>query len=281
MAVACSDLLAVDGAKLHYRISGTGPLLLLLASGDGDAESFDALAAHLVRDFTILTYDRRGLSRSVADAPIESPRLETHTDDVHDLLAHVTEEPALVFGASIGALIGLDLIARYPDQIRCLIAHEPPAPELLSEPERTEAVRDQAAIEEAFACEGVPAAMKKFLEITNINFADRESDAKLPEPTPNRMRNLQFFLAHDTRAVRQYRLSMSALVTQSGKIIPAAGVTSADEWPHHCALKLAESLGNELRPFPGGHVGFALHPKSFAAQLREALAGFEQTHGHH
>lgn len=250
-------------------------MLLLLAGGDGDAEAFDGLAEHLIGHFTVLTYDRRGLSRSVVDNPIESLRLETHVDDVHHLLAHVTEESVLAFGASIGALIGLDLIARYSGQIRCLIAHEPPAPELLNEPERTQAEHDQVGVEEAFGREGMPAAMKKFLEIGRIDLADREPNAKLPEPTPNRVRNLRFFLTHDAPAVRQYRLSTHALVMQSAKIIPAAGETSADAWPHHCALKLAGLLGRELKLFPGGHAGFTSHPKGFAIQLCETFAGLE------
>jgi pimeloyl-ACP methyl ester carboxylesterase len=78
MAATNSALVAVDGAQLHYRVRGTGPLLILLAGGDGDAESFDGLADLLVDHFTVVTYDRRGLSRSVIEGPVEGLRLETH-----------------------------------------------------------------------------------------------------------------------------------------------------------------------------------------------------------
>jgi pimeloyl-ACP methyl ester carboxylesterase len=272
MATTNSEVLIGDGVQLHYRLKGEGPLLILLAGGAGDADGFDAMADHLVDLFTVLTYDRRGLSRSVIEAPIESLPLENHCDDVHRLLKHLTNEPVLVFGTSIGAVIGLDLVARHPEQVRCLIAHEPPSPELLKDPERTQAVQDELDIEEAYRCDGVPAAMKKFVEVAHINFEDREPDAKLPQPTPQRALNLQFFLSYDAPAVRQHRLAFPSLIAQSDKIIPAAGETSTGAWQRHCAQALATLLGREIMTLPGGHAGFASHPRGYAARLRSAFA---------
>src|SRR4051812_5598602 len=124
-------MLDVPGARLHYKVCGEGPLLLMLPGGDGDADAADAIAGRLLDAFTVVTYDRRGLSRSPVDEPTRSPGVSTHSDDAHRLLAELTDEPALVFGVSIGALIGLDLVARHPEQVRLLIAHEPPAFDLL------------------------------------------------------------------------------------------------------------------------------------------------------
>src|SRR5216683_8074038 len=56
--------LSVPGATLYYRTRGSGPLLLMLQGGDGDADGTDALTDHLVNGYTVLSYDRRGLSRS-------------------------------------------------------------------------------------------------------------------------------------------------------------------------------------------------------------------------
>jgi len=93
-----------------------------------------------------VTYDRRGLSRSILDAPAESLTISTHSDDAHRLLAELTNQPALVFGSSIGALVGLDLVARHPEQVRVLVAHEPPTWELLPDAERDRAMRSQARL---------------------------------------------------------------------------------------------------------------------------------------
>jgi pimeloyl-ACP methyl ester carboxylesterase len=83
------------------------------------------------------------LSRSTIEAADENLTLATHSDDAHLLLAGLTNESAFVFGSSISALIGLDLIVRHPRQVRVLVAHEPPAWELLSGSERASAMRLQ------------------------------------------------------------------------------------------------------------------------------------------
>src|SRR5581483_11438486 len=133
--------LAVPGATLHYKVQGHGPLLLILQGGDGDADASNLLAAGLTDHFTVCTYDRRGLSRSPIDDPSARVEPTTHSDDAALLLAAVTDQPAFVFGTSLGALLGLDLLSRHPDQVRLLVAHEPPVTELLAEPERSEAQR--------------------------------------------------------------------------------------------------------------------------------------------
>jgi pimeloyl-ACP methyl ester carboxylesterase len=61
-------------------------------------------------------------------------------DDAQRLIVESTNQPALVFGSSVGALIGLELVARHPEKVRLLVAHEPPAWELLPDDERDNAV---------------------------------------------------------------------------------------------------------------------------------------------
>lgn len=269
--------LDVPGAQLHYRICGSGPLLLILQSGDGDAEGTDALVDRLTDRYTVLTYDRRGLSRSPVDDPSVSPGIAGHSDDAHRLLAAVTHEPALVFGASIGALIGLDLVARHPERVRLLVAHEPPATELLPEPERREAARGQEAIEETFRRDGAGPAMRKLVALAGMDFNDREPDAELPRPKPERVANLGFFLTHDAPAARRYRLDLPALQAVGARIVPAAGSTSRSEvGAERSARALAELLNVELVGLPGGHAGFVLRPKAFAAQLDDVLAGADR-----
>jgi pimeloyl-ACP methyl ester carboxylesterase len=167
------NCLRVDGATLFYRVRGSGPLLLILPGGDGDADTADAPCDNLTDRYTVVTYDRRGLSRSKIEALGESLSLETHSDDAHRLLATLTNEPAFVFGSSIGALIGLDLVAHHPEQVGLLIAHEPPAFELLAEVERNRAMRLQEEAEDAFRREGVEAGFKKFVKLAAVDQRQR------------------------------------------------------------------------------------------------------------
>jgi pimeloyl-ACP methyl ester carboxylesterase len=79
--------LAVPGATLYYKMQGHGPLLLMLQGGDGEADGTDALASHVIDHYTVLSYDRRGLSRSPVDdrsAPVD---LSTPCGDAARLFA--------------------------------------------------------------------------------------------------------------------------------------------------------------------------------------------------
>jgi pimeloyl-ACP methyl ester carboxylesterase len=205
--------LGVPGAMLYYKTQGHGPPLLMLQGGDSDADGADALAAHLIDHYTVLSYDRRGLSHSSVDDPSAPDDLSTHCDDAARLLAAVTDEPALVFGTSIGALLGLDLVSRHPESVRLLVSYEPPATELLAGPERSQAWREQKDVEEAYRNDGVAEAMRKFVALAGVRFDDREPDVTLPEPKPERIANLKFFLTHDAPSVRLYRLGLPSLRT--------------------------------------------------------------------
>jgi pimeloyl-ACP methyl ester carboxylesterase len=263
------ETVRADGATLFYRVRGLGPLLLILPGGDADADTTDALCDQLIDRYTVVTYDRRGMSRSTIDASTKPSAIETHGADAHRLIATLTDEPAFVFGSSIGALIGLDLIARHPTQVRLLIAHEPPAFELLPAAERDRAVRSQEEAEEAFRHEGADAGLKKFVALAAVDYNDRESDAALAPPTSKRTANLSFFFTHDSPAVRRYRLDLAALEASAARILPAVGQSAAGSAPYMAAAALAARLDKDPIEFPGGHTGWLLRPRAFATKLQE------------
>src|SRR4051812_5159221 len=95
------ELVAVPGARLHVEIRGTGPVLLCIVGGNGDAEVFARMAAGLANRFTVVSYDRRGFARSPLDeAPDDAARLAADGDDVARLIEHLGAGPAYVFGSS-------------------------------------------------------------------------------------------------------------------------------------------------------------------------------------
>lgn len=268
--------LQVPGANLHYRVRGTGPVLLILQGGAADGEGSENLVKHLVEQYTIVTYDRRGLSRSKLNGPAEALRIETHSDDAHRLLAALTKEPAFVLGISIGALIGLDLVARHPGQVSLLVAHEPPAEALLPDDERARALQLHAEVEQTYRREGAAAAMKMMVAASEVNFDDREPEVELPRPDPARAAamaaNMNFFLSRDAPAAHQYQWDLAALNAARNRIVPAAGRNSGEIMARHSAISLASRLGTPLVEFPGGHSAYVLRPREFAARLHEVLS---------
>ena len=81
--------LKVPGASLYYEVRGSGPVLLLVCGGLYDAAGYAGLARQLAGGYTVVTYDRRGNSRSPLDGPPEEQRIEVHGDDAHRVLAAV------------------------------------------------------------------------------------------------------------------------------------------------------------------------------------------------
>ena len=252
--------LPVPGARLHYKARGSGPLLLLLQGGDGDADGTDALAGHLASDYTVLSYDRRGLSRSPVSYLAAAIDMAAHSEDASRLLAVVTSDPALVLGTSLGAAFGLDLISRHPGQVRLLVAHEPPATGLLPEPERSQATRDQEEVEELYRREGIAAANRKFVAVTGIRFDDREPDAGHPAAQARADRQ-PGVLPHPRRSRRPPLPAPPARPARGGRPHPCPPPAPARKaFPRHCAQALADELGGRWPSSPAAITGSCCAP---------------------
>jgi pimeloyl-ACP methyl ester carboxylesterase len=275
----------VPGATLYYKCRGRGPWLLVLQGGFGDADGSDGLAELLSERYRVITYDRRGLSRSVADEP--ATQLEVHTDDVHHLLRELcgdptcAGQPAFVLGVSIGAVIGLDLLARYPEQVRKVVAYEPPLVALVPEAARERADALQRDIEETYTREGARAGMLKFMQGLGADFGDFEPGFTPPPRGPFLEQNCEHLLRYDAPAVRQFRLDLAAIARHPERVVPAFGARSQEIL---CAggtgglikvapaLALAAAVSVDISIFQGGHGAYVTHPRAFAARLDRLLA---------
>jgi pimeloyl-ACP methyl ester carboxylesterase len=268
--------LQTDEVSLYYTIRGSGPLLLILQGGAANADGAEDLANQLASDFTVVTYDRRGLSRST---PIQAERFDiaAHGDDAARLITALSDEPAFVFGSSIGALIGLELAAHHGAHVRALIAHEPPVLRLLEGPEQEEAQRRHTEALEAFQRDGIPAAMKFMVALAGVDIDDREPEVQAPtlaadpKVAAQRFTDLKHFLRYDVPAVTRYQPDIAALAAAGSRIIPAAGSSFSATIPCRCATAVAALLGKGVAEFPGGHSGYIFRPRAFAAKLRELL----------
>ncbi|WP_353941869.1 alpha/beta hydrolase [Streptomyces sp. HUAS MG91] len=268
--------LTVEGAKLYYEVRGRGPLLLIAQSGEGDAGRSVDLVGRLTDRYTVVTYDRRGLSRSERAAPDGGVRLTQHADDVHRLLAELTDRPALMLGCSMGASIGLHLALRHPEQLATLVAHEPVSPALLPADSRPAHVRELLALQRLYRERGLSAAFPEMARVLGIDRAHQETEPHLtPMPlTAQREANFGFFIEREFTAVVQAELDVDLLARSAVRIVPAVGRTTAPEvFDRRCALELARIRGVEAREFPGGHNGNTTHPRAYAARLTEVLDG--------
>ncbi|MFD5518775.1 alpha/beta fold hydrolase [Streptomyces sp. NPDC127066] len=266
--------LSVPGAALHYEVRGDGPLLLVSQSGEGDANRSDTMVGHLADAYTVVTYDRRGLSRSVLDDPARGATLDEHVDDVDRLLAHLADGPALMLGCSMGAVIGLRLARRRPERLSVLVAHEPAIPGMLPEAEKLRARRELDEMREVFRRDGWIAGVRRIGEILGIDPARQEVEpgAVLAPLDASREANFTFFVEYDALTMSRAELGrdeIAALGRGPVRIVPAAGRTTPRQvFDYRCAEELAAGLGVAPVHFPGGHNGNLTHPKGFAELLR-------------
>lgn len=117
---------------VYHEVRGAGPAVLFIGGATGDAGHFTRTAEQLADEFTVITYDRRGNSRSrVSNDPDAAASMAAQADDAAALITSVELDQAVVFGTSGGAIITLELLARHPEVVKGAAIHEPPLVALL------------------------------------------------------------------------------------------------------------------------------------------------------
>jgi pimeloyl-ACP methyl ester carboxylesterase len=278
--------LEVPGATLTYDVregSGDATTLVLIGTPMG-AAGFGTLAAHFT-DRTVVTYDPRGTERSTLADPGSPINPDIHADDVHRIIEAAGGGPVDLFGSSGGAVNALALVAKYPGDVRTLVAHEPPLASLV--PDREHALAATRAIHETYQQKGMNAGMAHFIAVVSHRGPFTAEVAAQPAPDPAMFgmpadddgdRN-DPMLGKTILSIPSYEPDFDALRAAPTRIVVAAGVESEGEMAYRGALAVAEQLGDEAVKFPSNHGGFlggeygqTGDPDAFAAKLREVLA---------
>jgi len=283
---ATTRTLDVPGAKLTYDVrsggSGDAPVLFLIGSPMG-AAGFGTLAGHFT-DRTLMTYDPRGSERSELTDPGSAITPEIHADDLHRVIQELGIGPVDLFASSGGAVNALALVAKHPEDVRTLVAHEPPVASIL--PDREAALATCRAIHETYQRSGWGAGMAHFIAVVSHSGEFSDDFAKQPAPDPAMFgmptdddgSRTDPMLGQSIITTTHYEPDFEALRAASTRIVLAAGEESGGEMANRSAYAVAERLGTEVVVFPSGHSGFlggeygqTGDPDSFAAKLRHVL----------
>jgi pimeloyl-ACP methyl ester carboxylesterase len=265
------DSLRVPGSRLHYEVRGRGPLLALVGS-PMDAEPFQAVAELLATDHTVLTTDPRGIRRSRLDGPAHDATPEARADDVSRLLTHLDAGPAAVIGSSGGAVTALALAQAHPEQVRTVVAHEPPLDELLDDHEQRRV--ETQRIVATYLDGDVVGAWKAFFAQAELGLADDVVEQMFGgERDPQTVADEHFFFAHSMLPTTSWRPDLPRLRSVATRIVVGVGEDSAGQLCDRTARALATALDVEPVSFPRGHIGFVEDPGGVAARLRRVLSG--------
>ncbi len=279
--------LAVPGATLAYDVRhvASGELPLLLIGSPMGAAGFATLAGHF-SDRTVVTYDPRGVERSVKDDPGTISTPEQHADDVHRVIEAVGGGPVDLFASSGGAVNALALVAAHPGDVRTLVAHEPPLAAIV--PDREGALAASRAVADAYRESGFGPGMARFIGVVSHQgpFTAAEAEAPAPEPatfglpTEDDGNRTDPLLFQNIISSTHYEPDFDALRAAPTRIVVAVGSESEGQLAFRAGVAAAERLASEAVRFPSDHGGFlggeygqAGDPDAFAAKLREVLSG--------
>src|SRR5262249_57720895 len=95
---------ATEGDEIYYEVRGQGPALLMIPGGGGDAGFFSPVADLLADEYKVITYDRRGNSRSTRREP-QNFEISQQGRDAVAVLRAVGETAAPVFANTAGPLL--------------------------------------------------------------------------------------------------------------------------------------------------------------------------------
>jgi pimeloyl-ACP methyl ester carboxylesterase len=279
--------LEVPGATLTYDVrpsdSTTEPPLFLIGHPMG-AGGFPTLISHFP-DRTIVTYDPRGSERSTAHDPSAPITPETTREDLHAIVEAIGGGPVDVFASSGGAVNALAWVATYPDDIRTLVAHEPPLASLV--PDREHALAANRAINDTYMRRGWGAGMAHFMQVVMHSGPFTAEVAAAPPPDPQVFgmpaeddgKRTDLMLAHNVLYLASFEPDLDAVRAAPTRIVMAVGETSGGNLAERGGRAAAKRLGIEPTVFPGDHGGFfggeygqTGEPDAFAAKLREVLA---------
>ena len=280
--------LETAGADIVYDVRGPLPTAdgrpaLLMIGQPMEASGFATLASHFP-DRTVITYDPRGLGRSVRkDGRVDNdPTVQA--EDLHAVIQALDAGPGEMFASSGGAVAALALVAAHPGDLTTLVAHEPPMIPVL--PDAGAAERAQAVMRNQYETKGWGAGMAAFLtlsswrgEFTDEYFAQATPDpAQFGMPAEDDGSRDDPLLSDRSSAVTSYRPDADALAAAPTRIVIAVGEESLETFTGRTAVATAELLDREAAVFPshhggflGGEFGYAGQPEAFAHKLREVL----------
>jgi len=269
------DLITYDVRGDLGDATADRPALFILGS-PMEASYFAPLAEHFA-DRPVITYDPRGTARNPSGTTPITP--EQHAEDLHRVVEAVGGGPVDVFASSGGAVNALALVAAHPDDVRRVVAHEPPTAALLADRENVLAVVDD--MRATYDAEGDGPAMAKFIALVMLDGEVPGDYLERPAPDPAMFgMSAEDDGSRDNPLMRnlgpcnRYEPDFEALGALGDRLVIAAGADSGQQMAARGGYTVAARLGSEVAIFPKGHGGFLPgdgDPDAFAARLHDVL----------
>lgn len=273
---------------LFCRREGSGPTLLLIHGVACDSEFFRQASAILAEHFTVISYDRRGYSRSVPAEGETDFSVWAHADDAAEIirmeLKRANEEEicleesdqqvnkieeqskvnagVFVAGCSAGGAVTAALATKYPELVRQVFLHEPlmrGSGELAAEQDAFwEKLRKGAEKHRIITC------MMHF--VNAMGGMNRDKAGQSMEQQSRNLKNLELFLEKEMDSFSGLKLDDFDI---SVPVTVACGSDDKAGMFHRSAYQAAEAKGWKHKIVSGYHNFASDEPEAFAKCIIE------------
>ncbi|MES0809503.1 alpha/beta hydrolase [Roseibium sp. SCPC15] len=117
-----------DGLNLTYRIYGEKvpgkPAILALPGLTRNIRDLDPAANLLADKYRIYTLNLRGRDTSDNDPDYSNYNTSVYIRDIHEFWNHLEEEPVILLGSSLGALLAMLIVEDHPDMLAGTILND-------------------------------------------------------------------------------------------------------------------------------------------------------------
>ncbi len=257
-----------EGDSLYYEVRGQGQPLLMISGGGGDAGFFSFVADILSDEYKVITYDRRGNSRSTRNEP-QNVEVSQQSRDAVAVIKATGEESAFVFGNSGGAVIALDMAKTQPQAVRAAVVHEAPVIRMLHDADKR--MRFFGGLYQTAYRFGSGVGMLRFSLALGIPISTL---SKIPKDFSKRAdQNHDFFMKHEMLPFTNYKPDIEMIKRNGVKMFMAAGKMTLDKRLFYGQTMpiLADALGCEIVIFPGNHLSYFDQPQAWSVVLRDVL----------
>lgn len=264
---AASGTATINGAAIYYEVRGEGVPVLFIP-GANDATSFRPVAEALADTFTVVTFDLRGTSHSPPPKGWTQTSVGELAEDAAGLVSHLGFAPVVVFGASAGGAIAIELVLRHPELVRGVVVHDPFILAFLGDQLPAVMAQLQKDVGKGMAAGGPRVAMdgfyRSFVGDAVWEGLDDESRQRL-------LANGEVMFDVLLGAFASYQPDEAGLVSLTRPVRVLLGRDTLVPFLAGIGHRLAQLTKGETVTVSGGHNPFFDRPDQMASELRPHL----------
>ncbi len=263
-----TKVVTVNDAQIYCQFLGKGPAILFIPGLGGDGSSFEVVANKLAEKYTVITYDRRGHSRSQPPFDWHKTTMKEQADDAAGLLKILGFKSAVIYGNGIGGLIAIEMMVNHPQVVKKAILHDPTIYAALENGPHSDVPKGAGdLLRSTFFTKGSRTTLGMFLQWEY----GAEAMAMLPGHVLSRiMSNGETFVMIDFPAFAFYKPDLAQLKKVKTPVVVLASTTTPPWWRVMCNWA-GEHLHTPVESFLGGHAPYLDHPLEMSAALQEYL----------